>query len=47
MKVVQEVVAEENLTLIASNVLDTAIGFWRKMGFEATDIDGEYRWGGE
>lgn len=42
---VKEIATEEKLTVIASNVLDTAIGFWRdKMGFEATNIDGEYCW---
>jgi hypothetical protein len=40
----QQIASEEDCTLIASNVVDTAIGFWRKMGFEQTNIDGEYCW---
>ena len=44
VRTIQELAAEEKCSVIASNVLDTAIGFWEKMGFEATNIDGEYCW---
>ncbi len=47
VRAVQQIAAEEKCTLIASNVLDTAVGFWRRMGFEPTNIDGEYCWEGE
>ncbi len=47
IKAVQTIAHEKKLTLIASNVLDTAIGFWEKMNFEPTPIDGEYYWAGE
>ncbi len=44
VRAIQEIATEEKLTVIASNVLDTAIGFWKKMNFESTSIDGEYIW---
>jgi hypothetical protein len=47
VRAVQKITAETNCSLIASNVLDTAIGFWQRMGFEPTNIDGEYYWKGE
>jgi ribosomal protein S18 acetylase RimI-like enzyme len=33
---------EYELEVVASNVLDTAQGFWRKMGYQAGGQDGEY-----
>ncbi len=41
---IKQLALEEDMTIVASNVLDTAIGFWKKMGFEETSIDGEYEW---
>jgi hypothetical protein len=46
IRAVQELATEEGLTIIASNVLDTAVGFWQKMDFQPTNKDGEYIWEG-
>jgi hypothetical protein len=44
---IQKLTTEVEYQLVASNVQDTAVGFWQRMGFEQTNIDGEYCWNGE
>ncbi len=39
---IHEYCDERELTVYASNVKDTAIGFWRKMGYEEGQTDQEF-----
>lgn len=39
---IHEYVDEHGLEVVASNVRDTAIGFWVKMGYQEGETEGEY-----
>lgn len=42
IRTINDYADENDLSVIASNVLDTAQGFWEKMGFQASSTDEEY-----
>lgn len=42
VEAIHEYADENDLEVIASNVRDTAIGFWQKMGYQEGDGDEEY-----